>query len=114
VTSSDAQVQIGASQVGVPPVSGAVRLAVSVRPNPVTSAAELAVEADRAAPLAVRIVDLRGAVIRRFDVDAGAPGPRTLRWDGRDAAGRRAPPGLYVVTVTQSGRTATRRMLVVR
>jgi flagellar hook assembly protein FlgD len=44
----------------------------------------------------VRIVDASGRLVRR----AWCADPaRGMRWDGRDASGRRVAPGLYLVSV---------------
>jgi hypothetical protein len=112
--SSDAQVQIGGGATGVEPLPGVARLAVSVRPNPVTTGADFAIVGGGDAPCRVRIRDVRGAVLRSFDDAPGEGSARALHWDGRDATGRRAPVGMYVVTVERAGRTASRRIVLVR
>jgi hypothetical protein len=38
----------------------------------------------------------------------------TLRWDGRDAAGRDCASGLYLVRVTAGGAAATAKAVLVR
>lgn len=78
-------------------------LALAAGPNPF--AGSLAVRAPAAGRLAV--LDAAGRVLRAFDVGAGE-----TRWDGRDDAGRTAPPGLYFVR--WSGAGATRVVRVVR
>jgi hypothetical protein len=55
----------------------------------------------------VTVLDASGRVTRSFAVPAGA-----ARWDGRDDAGRPAPPGLYFIR--WSGAQATRTARVVR
>ena len=49
-------------------------------------------------PETLRIRDQRGRVVRELPTVA-APGPQTLRWDGRDAQGHPVPAGVYVAEV---------------
>ena len=49
-------------------------------------------------PEMLHIRDQRGRVVRELPTLA-APGPQTLRWDGRDAQGRAMPAGVYVAEV---------------
>jgi oligosaccharide 4-alpha-D-glucosyltransferase len=49
-----------------------------------------------ASPAPLRIHDGRGQLVRELPTEA-ATGPHTLTWDGRDAQGRPAAPGLYDV-----------------
>lgn len=81
------------------------------RPNPSTGAIELALDLPRAAELRFEVVDVLG---RRVWSDASRPapaGPTTLRWNGRDAAGGVARPGLYFACVQVNGATYTRRFV---
>jgi hypothetical protein len=54
-----------------------------------------------------------GRLVRRWG--AGASGGRsgTIAWDGRDARGRLAPAGLYVVELVAAGAHARTKLLVV-
>lgn len=68
----------------------------------------------RAADLRVRILDLRGRVVRtRFDGRLGE-GPQTLAWDGRDRSGRPVAAGTSFVRMVVDGRAVTRKVSVVR
>ena len=62
----------------------------------------------------VRIVDLRGRVIRNDRMPAAAPGALVYRWDGRDEEGRRAPAGVYIAQVDAGSQTARSKLIVTR
>jgi FlgD Ig-like domain len=82
--------------VGVEPPRGATVRALQLEPpypNPSGGAVEFAVRSHDDGPVTLQIIDVSGRVVRR---EVLAPGPRgTWHWDGRDAAGRLAPPGTY-------------------
>ena len=54
----------------------------------------------------VAVLDASGRLVRSFDVGAGA-----ARWDGRDDAGRAAPPGLYFVRWRGGGQQRIARVV---
>ena len=58
----------------------------------------------------ITIHDVSGRTIATL-VDAVEPaGSRVARWSGRDASGRPAPAGLYVVRLDSGGATLARRI----
>ena len=57
-------------------------------------------------PLSVRIVDIQGRVVWE-----GTTTGQEVRWPGTDLNGRRVPPGLYFVRVTDQKTSVTRRVL---
>jgi hypothetical protein len=58
----------------------------------------------------VAVYDVAGRRVATLASGARAPGRLALRWDGSDASGRRAGPGVYFVRASASGATATRRV----
>lgn len=94
---------------GLPPLSllGAV-------PNPATGATSLRFLPGRAAAAAtVRIVDLRGRIVRTLAAGPLAAGvPASLAFDGRDDRGRPLPSGVYAWTVAVPGARRTGRLLL--
>jgi hypothetical protein len=110
--STDAVIGIGTSlDAGSGPRG---RFSLEVKPNPARAGTSFVIELDRPAPVRVRVLDVRGRSIRRFEDTAAVAGSRTLRWDGLDAAGRRVPAGMYIVMLEADGRTLTRRLSLVR
>lgn len=112
--STDATVQIGASSVGVDPSPGGPALRLSLAPNPMLSSAAITVELGGTARATVRVLDASGRLERTFEAAAGAPGPHTFRWDGRDASGRRVGPGIHFVIAEQAGRMVSTRLALLR
>lgn len=69
---------------------------ITVRPNPVRPATGATIRWTAGTSGAARLYDARGRLVREFP---GQPGEerRSVFWDGRDATGRRVPPGVYVL-----------------
>lgn len=88
---------------------------LGVFPNP-SSAGETHVRysAPRAAAVDLAVYDLAGRLVRRLDAEAGDQ-ERTLRWDGRDDAGRDVPSGVYLLRLgTSTGQWRTQRLVFCR
>ena len=84
------------------PESGSTGLRLDVRPNPSSGAARFVASAPVWGEAVV--FDVRGREVRRVAFSG-----REAEWDGRDAAGRKLPTGVYVVRLTTAGATATAR-----
>ncbi|MBM4131022.1 T9SS type A sorting domain-containing protein, partial [bacterium] len=80
-------------------------------PNPFGESVTVFVSLPVAAPLAWRVYDVRGRLVRGERTQAGAFGENVLTWDGRDDGGRRLPSGVYVVAIT-SGAGEARAQVV--
>jgi hypothetical protein len=105
--------RIGTGITGVAPngpSAAGLRLAPPA-PNPSHGAArlDLTLASDAHATLDVLTVDGR-RVARLFDGSLSA-GPHAFRWDGRDAAGARAPSGLYFVRLQSAAGSVSRRLV---
>lgn len=98
--------------VGTDPGRG---LALSApAPNPALGRARFALRLASGEPAGLRIADVTGRTVRDLAVGAGAAGPASLEWDGRDAAGRACPPGVYLARLRQSGSGVSRRFVLAR
>lgn len=100
---------------GVPGVSLAAGVSLSVVPSPMTSGASilLRLPSPRAGSLSICTADGR----KLADLHAGGvlSGSRTFAWDGRDDRGRPAPAGIYWVRWQgEEGARASRALVVVR
>lgn len=58
------------------------------------------------------VMDVRGRRVRRLLDDVLERGPHLALWDGRDAAGVRAAPGLYLVMLRLEEGIVTRRLVL--
>lgn len=62
---------------------------------PAGAGAQGEIDATRAGPMQLEIVDASGAVVRRITVDASGSGATPFTWDGQDANGDPVPAGNY-------------------
>jgi len=68
----------------------------------------------QAAATTLDVYDASGQRVRMLQ-DASLPaGRHTFMWDGRSSGGRLAPAGTYFVRLTSGGRTASRKLIMVR
>jgi hypothetical protein len=97
-----------------PPTAGRPPLRLDVSPNPVAGTARLAWTLPAAGRVSLELLDVGGRrVAKLLDAEAAA-GPQSLAWDGRDATGRAAPPGVYLARLATPGGVATTRVVRIR
>jgi hypothetical protein len=84
------------------PETGTNGLRIEVVPNPSSGASRIVTSAPVRGEATV--FDARGREVRRVRIDG-----REAEWDGRDAAGRVLPAGVYVVRVRVGDRTVSAR-----
>jgi hypothetical protein len=91
-------------------VAAIVALAPSA-PNPFGAATRIRFSTARPADVRLRIVDVAGRdVVTLVDARFG-PGGHSVRWDGRDAAGRAVPAGVHVQVLAADGARLARRVV---
>jgi hypothetical protein len=88
------------------------RLVLSVSPNPLTRAATVQLDLPQTGRTRVAVFDAAGALVRMLINDELPAGLTTLRWDGRDRAGRVAEAGVYFLEASVPGGVAARRIVV--
>ncbi len=99
--------------VAVPPASRLLGNA----PNPFNPTTEIRFElaaADAAAPVALRVLDARGRLVRTLMSGTLGAGAHAVTWDGRDPAGRLAASGVYFYRLETRRQAHTGRMLLVK
>jgi len=67
-----------------------------------------------AVPVALRIYDLSGRIVRSLDQGTREAGLHTVRWDGTDATGHLLGGGVYFARITAGPFAATRRLVLAR
>ena len=87
--------------------SGELRLFVS--PNPSFGTVSIDYDAE-ATPCLVQILDVSGRLITELGSCAN-PGADVV-WNGRDAGGRRVPPGVYFVKLTSGAETSCTKLIL--
>ena len=79
--------------------------ALPASPNPFRLSTSVRFELSQPAAVRLEIFDVRGArVATLMEGDVLGAGGHSTTWDGRDRAGRLAPPGLYLVRLETGGR----------
>jgi hypothetical protein len=110
VTVADGPVAAAEIGPGAPARTGFV----GIRPNPFRSGAEIRFGLARPARTRLLVVDVAGRAVRTLvDRDMGA-GEHGLAWDGRDARGCEAAPGIYFVRLAAGDVEETRKLLRLR
>ncbi len=71
----------------------------NIWPNPANPQVNISYRAQRGAEVSVRVVDVRGRLIRTLNADTGSGDSQRLTWNGKDDSGRMAASGLYLIQV---------------
>jgi len=98
--------------VGVPPAGGRAAFAIAgVLPNPGTGVQTIRFARGTDGPIEALVADAAGRIVRSWRGQGDA-----WTWDGRDASGRLAPAGVYLVRARLEGspQIATARLVRVR
>ncbi len=108
-----AQPPVDAPELGALGAGGGLRFD-SVRPNPMSESAVLRLVTPRSGPVDVRVYDAAGRKVVTLESGRREAGVHSFPWDGRDASGRAASPGVYFVRAEQQGEAATVKVVRIR
>ena len=104
-----------ASVVGVQErAPGAWRVSVRAWPNPAAGDVRIGVALAERAQATVDVFDVRGARVAVLHHGALESGGHTLRWNGRNSAGRVVSSGVYFARVRALGQARVVKVTVVR
>jgi len=85
------------------------------QPNPFNPATMLRFVLAEAGPVRLAIYDLTGRRVRALLAgEVLEAGEHARHWDGRDAAGRALPSGLYLCRLEAKGRVATGKLSLLK
>ncbi len=101
----------GSAGIALPAPAAPARLALGpAAPNPFAAATAVeAVLPEAGEPYRLGVYDVDGRLVRMLADEAASAGRTTITWDGRNAAGRPAAPGVYWLRlVTPSGERSVR------
>jgi len=101
------------SAVGPPPVNHTTRLEQNA-PNPLNPATAITFSLPRAQVVTLRIIDLRGRVVRTLVNGERSQGTNTVVWDGRDEQGSLAASGTYMYRLTTAEGMLSRKLMLVK
>jgi hypothetical protein len=105
--------QIGPDQVvAVGPADRGTSSVSSAYPNPTRGGAELRLRLAQPTSVHAGIFDVAGRHVRTIADGFMGAGDHPLRWDGRDAVGLRAAPGLYFYRVRSGIENAVRKVVL--
>lgn len=105
-------VLVTGSGVAENPVVPVTRIA-GITPNPTAGSAVIHFTLGRSGRASIAVYDAAGTLVRTLAAGRGPSAVNSLVWDGRDAAGREVPAGVYYVRLTADN-IATARIAVVR
>ena len=100
--------------VGVEPTGPPTRLSLAAAPNPSPGTLTFKVESNRAGPETLSVFDLQGRVVRRLADRRIEPGVHTVSWDGRNEAGAKLAPGVYLARLEVAGKAVWTRVTMIR
>ena len=96
------------------PTSGQRPRQLAVAPNPANPGTHISYDLPGATQVVLRIVDVRGRLVRTL-VDGWRPaGAHRAFWDGRDDAGRSAASGVYLAVAEWKGVRTVGQVTLVR
>lgn len=101
--------------VGVAGVSAA-GLRLEAAPNPMRGATRMTCRLPAGAAggrMTLEVFSLDGRRLRVLRDEAAASGTREAFWDGRDTAGRRLAPGVYLARLAHGSASVVRRVVIV-
>jgi hypothetical protein len=84
------------------------------RPNPALGATRLILELPAETPVAARVIDLGGRVVRALPAGRLPAGRHLLSWDGRDQAHRPVEAGVYWLQVRTPRERLRQQVVIVR
>ncbi|HEX7878363.1 MAG TPA: FlgD immunoglobulin-like domain containing protein, partial [Candidatus Eisenbacteria bacterium] len=99
------------SGVTGPATTAGLQLAQNL-PNPMTASTQIGYRLDQAGEARVDLFDVSGRLVRRLEAGTFEAGDRTVTWDGRDASGGIAPPGIYLYRLSVNGRSLSRKLIL--
>ena len=97
----------------VPGLPAALVLSQNV-PNPFNPETKINFALPAAGAVALRVYDVRGAVVRTLVAGELEPGYHEYLWDGRSDAGGRVPSGVYFYRLRTAEGDHTRSMTLVK
>ncbi|MBP6875953.1 MAG: T9SS type A sorting domain-containing protein [Candidatus Eisenbacteria bacterium] len=96
---------------GPSPVKTALLMA---RPNPFTGRTEISFQLASEMPVALRIFDASGRLVRTLIDDVMSAGDHGVSWDGRTQDGGVVSPGIYFYAFRAEGSETTRKLILMR
>ena len=100
--------------IGDPPTALSVARLGDAYPNPFNPATTIPFTLAGAGRVTLRVYDALGRSVRTLLAGARPAGDYHLAWDGRDDDGRALPSGVYFIRLEAEGKTATRKITILK
>jgi flagellar hook assembly protein FlgD len=83
-------------------------------PNPANPTTTLVYELAEPAAVTIQIFNMRGQMVRAYEMGVQNPGEHQQRWDGKDTAGHGVSSGVYFMRIIAGDQSANYRFLLMR
>ncbi|NMB82466.1 MAG: T9SS type A sorting domain-containing protein, partial [Ignavibacteria bacterium] len=80
-------------------------------PNPFSSSTAIVYKLNRHADIQLRIYDVLGREVRKFNFDNQQAGIHGIHWDGKNNYGAKLSPGVYFYQLISGNNSTTRKMI---
>jgi hypothetical protein len=111
----DSSSYLGPAAVGVEDASSGPQLILGRPvPSPMRDRMSISIRVQSTTTLRVDVLDSGGRRVRALHEGTAGPGSFNLSWDGRDASGSPAAPGLYFLRAVSSAGARSKRLVVLR
>jgi hypothetical protein len=99
---------------GVPGGTEAIRLALKISPNPVTSGADIKMAIPVSGEVSLKVYDVQGRLVNTLLDDKVAAGEHAIHWGGANAEGRRVASGIYFMKMETRKGSLVKKMVISR
>ncbi len=89
-------------------------ISVAVNPNPFQSATAISIQSKAGAKVEFAIYNIRGQMVKSYDLTADNAGSANLSWDGTDRLGNQVNSGVYHYRMLSSGRLINGRIVLMK
>ena len=89
-------------------------ISVAVNPNPFQSATAISIQSKAGAKVEFAIYNIRGQLVKSYDLTADNAGSANLSWDGTDRLGNQVNSGVYHYRMLSSGRLINGRIVLMK
>lgn len=89
-------------------------ISVSVSPNPFQSSAGISIQSKAGAEVEFAIYNIRGQLVKDFDLTADQAGTTNFAWDGTDRLRNRVNSGIYHYQMRSAGRLINGRIVLMK
>jgi sugar lactone lactonase YvrE len=104
---------VGSQQIGVGDDISTLRpRLLPVAPNPFRSQATVEYELAKAGEVSLRVFDVQGRLVSTLEASFQSEGHHATTWDGLNASGQRARPGVYFIRLDAASFQETRKVML--